>query len=87
MTIKIYAERKNIPSESVRVDLEHDGENCADSGAASEENTRIVVIDSSIALRGTLRKSQKLNLIEIAHKWPVHGTLEDRIEVRTTHML
>lgn len=84
MTIKMYAERKEIPLASVKVVLEHGREHAADCADNENENCRIDVIDRTIELRGELSSDQRQKLLEIADKCPVHKTLENRIAVRTT---
>jgi putative redox protein len=84
MTIKMYADRKNIALESVRVVLEHGREHASDCADSEYSSCRIDVIDRTIELRGELSLEQREKLFEIANKCPVHRTLENRIEVRTT---
>ena len=86
MTIRMYADRKGIPLTSVRVELEHGKEHAQDCKDCNGDGSQIDVIDRSIALRGELTDQQRLKLMEIADKCPVHRTLENRIEVRTTAM-
>ncbi len=82
MTISMYADRKAIALDSVRVVLEHGREHAADC-SDPEAGCRMDVIDRTIELRGDLSSEQRLKLLEIAEKCPVHRTLENRIEVRT----
>ena len=84
MTIKMYADFKKIPLEGVRIDLEHDREHAADCENCESDKSRIDVIDRSIELIGDLSSEQRDKLIAIADKCPVHRTLENHIEVRTT---
>lgn len=87
MTIKMYADRKNIALESVKVVLEHGREHAADCAESENDNCRIDVIDRTIELRGGLSLEQRQKLLEIANKCPVHRTLENRIEIRTTELI
>ena len=84
MTMKMYADRKNIPLENVRVELEHSRDYAEDCLVCDNEENRIDVIDRSIRLTGDLSEDQRAKLIEIADKCPVHRTLENRIDIHTT---
>ncbi len=84
MTIKIYADFKKIPLEGVRIELEHGREHAADCENCETSKPMIDVIDRSIELIGDLSEEQREKLIVIADKCPVHRTLENHIEVRTT---
>ena len=83
MTMKMYADRKGIPLEGVHIVLEHSREHVADCESCNNDDNRIDVIDRSIVLRGDLTDEQRLKLLEIAEKCPVHRTLENRIDIHT----
>ncbi|MDT0576961.1 bifunctional alpha/beta hydrolase/OsmC family protein [Croceicoccus sp. F390] len=82
MTIRMYADRKKLALDSVKVVLEHGREHAADCSNPGVSR-RIDVIDRTIELRGDLSAEQREKLLTIAEKCPVHRTLENRIEVRT----
>lgn len=86
MTMKMYADRKNIPLESVHVELEHSRAHAEDCHDCDKADKRIDVIDRSITLRGDLTDEQRKKLLEIAEKCPVHRTLENRIDIHTTEV-
>ncbi len=86
MTMKMYADRKGIPLESVQIELEHSREHVDDCKSCNNEVNRIDVIDRSIILRGNLTDEQRQKLLEIAEKCPVHRTLENRIDIHTTEV-
>ncbi len=83
MTMKMYADRKNIPLEAVHIVLEHSREHVEDCSSCNNDDNRIDVIDRSIVLQGDLTDEQRKRLIEIAEKCPVHRTLENRIDIHT----
>ena len=83
MTMKMYADRKGIPLESVHIVLEHSREHVEDCESCNNDDNRIDVIDRSIVLRGDLTDDQRQKLLEIAEKCPVHRTLENRIDIHT----
>lgn len=86
MTMKMYADRKGIPLESVHIVLEHSREHVEDCSDCNNDSNRIDVIDRSIVLRGDLTEEQRQKLLEIAEKCPVHKTLENRIKIHTTEV-
>ena len=83
MTMKMYADRKGISLEGVHIVLEHSREHVEDCESCNNDDNRIDVIDRSIVLRGDLTDEQRLKLLEIAEKCPVHRTLENRIDIHT----
>ncbi len=86
MTIKMYADRKKWPLESVHIELEHSREHAADCDTCNNDDNRIDVIDRSITLHGDLSDEQRARLMEIADKCPVHRTLENRIDIHSTEV-
>ena len=85
MTVKMYADRKNIPLEKVIVELEHDrhhAEDCESDVAGG--SAKIEAIDRAIRLVGELSEDQRKRLIEIADRCPVHRTLEGELHIHTT---
>lgn len=84
MTMKMYADRKGISLDGVKIELEHSRDHVADCTTCNNDENRIDVIDRSIQLFGDLSDEQRLKLIEIADKCPVHRTLENRIDIHTT---
>ena len=86
MTMKMYADRKGIPLESVHIELEHSREHVEDCAECSNDENRIDVIDRAITLRGDLNEEQRAKLMEIADKCPVHRTLKNRIDIHSTEV-
>ncbi|MBN3561022.1 bifunctional alpha/beta hydrolase/OsmC family protein [Aliamphritea spongicola] len=81
MTIRMYANHKNLPLDAVNVSLKHYRQHCSDCQAAEENNPRIDVIERMIDLKGDLTPEQRQRLLEIADKCPVHRTLEGPIRI------
>jgi putative redox protein len=84
MTIGLYARRKCWPLERVSVRLSHAREHAQDCAECEEKPVSIERIERRIALSGGLAAEQRARLVEIAEKCPVHRTLSDGIEIRTT---
>ena len=72
MTVRMYADRKNIPLDKIIVKLKHEK-------ISSQEKTSTFKIDKfsrEIEFIGKLLTSeQRTRLLEIANKCPVHNTL------------
>jgi putative redox protein len=75
MTLRMYANRKDWPLDSVTVRLSH-GKIYADDCANCETETgKIDRIEREIEVEGDLTDTQREKLLEIADKCPVHRTL------------
>ena len=82
MTVGLYARRKNWPLEEAVVSLHHSriyAQDCADCETKTGLLDRI---DVKLELLGSLTAEQRANLMEIAHKCPVHRTLTSEISIR-----
>jgi putative redox protein len=76
MTIRLYAERKQIPLDHVEVLVAHEkrhGEDCID---CEKDSARIDYFDRTLRLSGALTEEQRASLTAIADRCPVHRTLE-----------
>ncbi len=88
MTLRMYAGRKGLPLERVRVTLRHGREHLTDCEGCDHEGgngdpRRIEVLTREIELVGELDDAQRAALMRIADRCPVHRTLEGELEVRT----
>ncbi|MEV6903113.1 OsmC family protein [Amycolatopsis sp. NPDC051372] len=83
ITLRMYADRKNIPLANVSVRLRHDRIHARDCERCETEVGMISRITREIELEGDLDDEQRARLLEIAEKCPVHRTLEHEIDVRT----
>jgi uncharacterized OsmC-like protein/alpha-beta hydrolase superfamily lysophospholipase len=83
MTIRLYAERKQLPLERVSVDLLHDKIHAADCAACEAKEGRIDKIERVITLEGPLDDGQRAKLLEIADKCPVHRSLHSEMWIAT----
>ncbi len=82
MTLRMYANQKNLPLDHIQVELVHsrvhqkDCEECENGG-------RLEKIERIISLEGDLSEKQRARLLEIADRCPVHKTLEGDIKVES----
>lgn len=83
MTLRMYANHKNIDLERVTVSLKHKKVHAKDCEECTSDSGYIDVIDREIKLDGNLTDEQSKRLLEIADKCPVHKTLHSEIKVNT----
>jgi putative redox protein len=83
MTIRMYAERKQFPLESVHVRLTHDRIHAEDCVGCETVGAVVDQINREISLVGNLTNEQRSRLLEIANKCPVHRTLTSKIHIET----
>ncbi|WP_326836816.1 OsmC family protein [Amycolatopsis rhabdoformis] len=83
ITLRMYADRKNIPLANVSVRLRHDRIHARDCERCETEVGMVSRISREIELEGDLDDEQRARLLEIADKCPVHRTLEHEIDVQT----
>ena len=83
MTLRLYAERKAVPLDRVTVRLGHSRIHAVDCENCETKEGMIDRIDRVITLAGDLNEEQRIRLIEIADKCPVHRTLTSEIDIRT----
>ncbi len=83
MTLRMYADRKGWPLESIRVRLKHDKIHAADCTDCETKEGKIDRITRQIDLEGPLSEEQRNRLVEIANRCPVHRTLTSEIWIET----
>ncbi len=83
MTLRLYADRKDWPLDSVTVRLNQQKIHAADCETCETKEGRLDQIQRQIELTGALDDQQKERLLQIANRCPVHRTLKSEIVIKT----
>lgn len=83
MTLRLYADRKQLPLGQTVVRLRHNKIHAADCAECETKEGMVDRIERVITLEGDLDAEQRARLMEIADKCPVHRTLESEISIIT----
>jgi uncharacterized OsmC-like protein/alpha/beta superfamily hydrolase len=84
MTLRLYADRKQLPLERVSVKLNHSRIHAADCETCETKEGMLDRIDKEITVEGPLDADARARLLEIAEKCPVNRTLKSEIDIRGT---
>jgi uncharacterized OsmC-like protein/alpha-beta hydrolase superfamily lysophospholipase len=84
MTLRLYAERKELPLERVVVRLRHDKIHAEDCADCETREGKLDQIGRILEIAGPLDAATRQRLLEIADKCPVHRTLTSEVKIRTT---
>lgn len=83
MTLRMYADRKQLPLQGVTVTLRHAKIHAADCADCETREGKLDRIERDLELSGPLDDAARSRLLEIADKCPVHRTLQSEIRVVT----
>ena len=83
MTLRMYADRKQWPLESVVVRLRDTPSHMKDSQECATSAVGPRTIDRIVELNGPLSPEQRTRLLQIADRCPVKHTLSRGIQIRT----
>ena len=86
MTLRLYADRKQLPLQRTIVRLRHEKIYAADCADCETKEGMIDRIERAITLDGDLDPAQRARLLEIADKCPVHRTLESEVKIKTVEV-
>jgi putative redox protein len=81
MTLRMYAQHKQLPLGKVRVRLRHSKIHAQDCMDCDNKDAMLDHIERSIELAGDLTEAQRARLLEIANKCPLHKTLTSKIRI------
>ena len=83
MTLRMYADLKEWPLDSVVVRLRHQKIHAQECRECETRSGKLDFIEREIELEGPLDEEQRQRLLEIADRCPVHRTLHSEIIVKT----
>jgi uncharacterized OsmC-like protein/alpha/beta superfamily hydrolase len=83
MTIQMYAKRKEWNVENVQVHTSYSKSHAQDCENCETDSAKLDTFHREITLSGNLDKKQKVRLLQIADKCPVHKTLHSNIQIIT----
>ena len=83
MTLRMYADHKQLPLEEVSVHLSHNKVHKTDCEDCDNKGAKIDKIERTIELEGDLTQEQRQRMLEIADRCPVHKTLHNEIVVES----
>ncbi len=86
MTLRMYANHKQLDLHEIQVTLHHDKVHVQDCADCDNKASLVDVITRTIRLTGNLDGKQRTRLLEIANQCPVHRTLQSKIQINTTVM-
>ena len=85
MTLRMYADHKEIPLDSVEVKLHHSKIHAKECESCEEETGNVDRIEKKISLTGSLSEDQRSRLYEIAEKCPVNRTLNSEVKIEAKY--
>jgi len=83
MTVAMYARRKQWPLERITIRLRHSRLHAADCASCETQDAKLTVIEREIEFEGSLGEEQRMRLLAIADRCPVHLTLSSKMDIRT----
>ena len=83
MTMQLYAKRKKWDLKEVQVHLDYNRDYFDDCDSCEDERLKLDHFVRHIEIKGDLSKEQRVRLMQIADKCPVHKTLTSETKITT----
>lgn len=83
MTIRMYANRKKLALDNIEITLSHSRIHADDCEECEQQEGYIDTIEKIIRLDGDLSEEERLRLLEIADRCPVHKSLKNEIRMQS----
>ena len=83
MTLRMYAQRKQLNVTNIRVQLQHNRIPSSDCEECEEQTGKVDQIRRLIQIDGDLTEAQRNRMLEIADMCPIHRTLHNQKEIKS----
>ena len=83
ITVRMYAQRKGWPLESIEVSLQHERIHAQDCADCETRDGYLDQITKFISLRGPLDAEQRQRLMDVSERCPVQQTLQHEIHIES----
>ncbi len=83
MTLRMYAERKNLPLAHIQCDVTHNKSHLNSQQVEGSRSSMVDVFTRVIRLEGPLSEEQRQELLGVADRCPVHKTLHTQASIET----
>ncbi len=83
ITVRMYAQRKGWPLESIEVALQHERIHAEDCADCETRDGSLDKITKQISLRGPLDAEQRQRLMDISERCPVQKTLQHEVHIES----
>jgi putative redox protein len=84
MTLRLYAQRKGMDLQRITIRLRHFRIHAEDCRDCETKEGLLDRVDREIELTGNLDEAQKLRLLEIAERCPIHRSLKSEINIQSS---
>ncbi|HET8887131.1 MAG TPA: bifunctional alpha/beta hydrolase/OsmC family protein [Salinimicrobium sp.] len=84
MTLQMYARRKEWKVKNIETHVNYNKKHAQDCKNCSSEDAKIDQFECLIEIEGNISEEQRMKLLEIAKKCPVHKTLIGNIKIETS---